>query len=273
MIEWKVEMKRSGMPGAHAGKGVRFTDAHGFSLIELMVVLIIISTLVLIGIREYAEYVERAKITKVQMDLEELAKSIRIHNTREDQPFNISTFTITELGKFVGTYLEKEPPFDPWGNPYRHSVNLGMVYSVGPDGKDSQRPGSVATISDDIIVRYIPAEFFITRAEYVDANRNNLIDFGDRLDLFFSRPAQMNNVTVFDFVTKKPERALGSAIIGSPAQGSVLSFVFASPVRPSLRVGETTIAPREFIESIIDCSRQPQPVRQLEEIVIQRKRM
>jgi len=238
-----------------------------------MVAIIIIATLVLIALREYAEYIEQAKVTKVQMDLEELAKSIRMYNTREDQPFTVSTFTSIDLGRFIGTYLEKEPPFDPWGNPYRHSSDLGVVYSLGPDGKDAQRPGSIATISDDIIVRYIPAGFFISKAEYVDANRNNLIDFGDRLDLHFSRPALMNNVTVFDFITKKPERALGSAIIGSPAQGRILSFVFASPVAPSLRVGETTIAPREFIETIVDCSRQPQPLRRLEEVVIQRKRM
>ncbi|HOY67884.1 MAG TPA: type II secretion system protein GspG [Candidatus Ozemobacteraceae bacterium] len=251
----------------------RSLDSRGFNLIELMVALIIIATLVLIAIREYAEYVQRAKITKAQMDLEELGKSVRMYNTREDQPFRIATFTVRELGRFVGTYLEKEPPSDPWGRPYRHNADLGVVYSVGPDGLDSQKFTGLATMADDIIVRYIPAEFFITKAEYVDANRNNLVDFGDRLDIHFSRPAMMTNVTVFDFLTKNPERALGSAIIASPAQGKILSFLFAAPVPPKIRVGETTIVPREFIESVIDCSPQPQPLRRLEEVVIQRKRM
>lgn len=251
----------------------RRLDSRGFNLIELMVALIIIATLILIAIREYAEYVQRAKITKAQMDLEELGKSVRMYNTREDQPFRIATFTIRDLGMFVGTYLEKEPPNDPWGRPYRHNADLGIVYSIGPDGLDSQRIGSPATMTDDIIVRYIPAEFFITKAEYVDANRNNLVDFGDRLDISFSRPAQMANVTVFDFLTKNPDRALGSAIVSSPAQGKLLSFLFAPPVPPRIRVGETTIVPREFIESVTDCSPQPQPLRRLEEVVIQRKRM
>lgn len=272
-IEVKGEMMRSLMLRKSVGRNNRFSDRQGFNLIELMVALIIIATLIIISIREYADYVQRAKFTKAQMDLEELAKAIRMYNTREDQPFRVATFTVFELGSFIGRYLEKEPPFDPWGSPYRHNADMGAVYSIGPDGVDSLQTGTVATQSDDILVRYIPSDFFIMKAEYVDANRNNRIDFGDRLDIYFSRPAQMSNVSVFDFITKNPERALGSAIISSPPRGSVLSFLFAAPIPPSIRIGETTIMPRDFIESILDCSNQPQPLRKMDEIVIQSKRM
>ncbi len=266
-------MKRLNMLRCRPVKGYRPLDARGFNLIEMMVAVIIIATLVLIAVREYGEYVLRAKITKAQVDLEELAKAVRMYNTKEEQPFRIATFTILELGSFVGTYLEKEPPFDPWGTPYRHNADMGIVYSIGPDGLDSQIRVIPNFPSDDIIVRYMPQEFFITKVEYVDANRNIRIDFGDRIDIFFSRPAKMTNVSVFDFITNYPERALGSAIVSSPPKGNVLSFLFASPVPPSINIGETTIRPRDFIDSIVDCSPQPQPLRKHDEILIQSRRM
>lgn len=255
------------------GKGCRIQGARGFNLIEMMVAVIIIATLVLIAVREYGEYVLRAKITKAQVDLEELAKAVRMYNMKEEQPFRVATFTILELGSFIGTYLEKEPPFDPWGTPYCHDAEMGIIYSIGPDGLDSQRRVIPNFPPDDIIVRYMPEEFFITKVEYVDANRNIRIDFGDRIDIFFSRPAKMTNVSVFDFITNNPERALGSAIVSSPPRGNVLSFLFAAPVPPSINIGETTIKPRDFIDSILDCSPQPQPLRKHDEILIQSRRM
>lgn len=266
-------MMRKFMLNRRTGANARLSDNHGFNLIELMVAVIIIATLVLVSMREYAEYIHQAKVTKAQVDLEELAKAIRMYNTKEDQPFTIATFTVFELGSFIGTYLEKEPPFDPWGSPYRHSPEMGIVYSIGPDGFDSQRREITGFPYDDIIVRYIPEEFFITKVEYVDANRNTRIDFGDRVDIFFSRPAKMVNVSVFDFITKNPERALGSAVISSPPKGNVLSFLFASPVPPTINIGETTIIPRDFIDSILDCSNPPQPLRKHDEIMIQSRRM
>lgn len=266
-------MKRIFMLKRRSGADARPSGNRGFNLIELMVALIIIATLVLTAIREYREYVQQAQITKAQMDLEELAKAIRLYNTREDQPFKVATFTILDLGGFIGTYLEKEPPFDPWGSPYLHSAEMGIVYSRGPDGFDSQVRTFENFPSDDIILRYMPKDFFITKVEYVDANRNTRIDFGDRVDIFFSRPAKMTNVSVFDFITNRPERALGSAIVASPARGTVLSFLFASPVAPTINIGETTIVPRDFIDSILDCSAQPQTLRKQDEIVIQSRRM
>lgn len=266
-------MKRLNMLMCGPKRESRIIDSRGFNLIEMMVAVIIVSTLLLIAVREYGDYILRAKITKAQVDLEELAKAIRMYNTKEDHPFNIATFTINELGTFIGSYLEKEPPFDPWGTPYRHNAEMGIVYSVGPDGLDSQRHTMPNFPSDDIVVRYIPEEFFITKVEYVDANRNIRIDFGDRIDIFFSRPAKMTNVSVFDFITNNPERALGSAIVSSSQKGNILSFLFAAPVPPSITIGETTIRPRDFIDSIVDCSPQPQPLRKHDEILIQSRRM
>ena len=244
----------------------------GFTLIDLMVTLLIISTLLIFAVDEYARYIADAKVTRATADLNELAQAVRLFNIREERSFKVATFTPTELGSFIGTYLEKEPPLDPWKRPYFHDYRQGMLYSFGPDGKDGSGVTGSGT-SDDIVTRYLPSTLFITRAVYFDANSNNLIDYGDYINLSFSRPAQVKDATVFDFVTSFPEKALGSAIVQSvPEDPFKARIVFTPPVPPSIRMGETTIAPREFIESIVDYSDTPIKLKMVENLVIQKQK-
>jgi general secretion pathway protein G len=244
----------------------------GFTLIDLMVTLLIISTLLIFAVDEYARYIEDAKVTRATADLNELAQAVRLFNIREERSFKVATFTPTELGSFIGTYLEKEPPLDPWKRPYMHDFRQGMLYSLGADGKNDALNIGSAT-SDDVVARYLPSRLFITRAVYLDSNSNNLIDYGDYINLTFSRPAQIKDATVFDFVTSSPEKALGSAIVQAiPEDPFRARIVFTPPVPPSIKMGETTIAPREFIESIVDFSDIPVKLVMVENLVIQKQK-
>jgi prepilin-type N-terminal cleavage/methylation domain-containing protein len=244
---------------------------RGFSLIELMIALFIMTALMSLAVNEYLQHIWDARITRCKTDLEEIGKTVRLYNIREDKTFEIGTFTFQYLGNLIGTYFEKEPPLDPWKRPYLHAPRQGVVYSVGEDGIDgTQFPGNSG---DDVVVAYIPRDFFITKALYVDGNQNNQVDYGDFIDVYFSRPARFKDVTAFDFVTGKPEKGLGSAVVEKATEGQSVRIYFVMPIRPTVRINETTIKPREYLESIEDFSPAPQRLNPAIEAVIQRKRM
>ncbi|PKL45880.1 MAG: hypothetical protein CVV41_02420 [Candidatus Riflebacteria bacterium HGW-Riflebacteria-1] len=245
-------------------------QARGFTLIELLVSLLIISTLLIFAVEEYKRHIETARISRARADIEELVKSVRLYNIREGKSFTVTTFAPMQLGNFIGNYLEKEPPRDPWGNYYMHAPDQGIVYSKGPDGISQST--LVATFTDDITLSYLPAAFFITRAEHVDSNLNNLIDFGDYIDVRFSRPAKFNNPVVVDFETVNPEKALGSALVKPGYDAFSARIEFTAPVPPTLITGETRLFPREYIESIVDLSPKPQPLQRQEGVIIEKKK-
>jgi len=246
-------------------------QARGFSLIELMITLIIISTILIYTITAYEEHLIAAKVTRARTDIEEICKAVRWYNIREEKPFAIGTFTPLYLGTFIGNFLEKAPPFDPWGKPYRHNPDLGIVFSTGPDFVEfGSRPGAP---DDDVVMHYLPEDFCITRAAYIDSNQNNQVDFGDEVEITLARPAQMANVNVFDFKTLNPESAFGSAKVVAPQKGSTLRLVFTPPVAPKIKLGETKLLPFYDIQSIKDFSHPPKTLGSVEEVVINRRRM
>ncbi len=244
----------------------------GFSLIELMVVLLVMSAILIFAIEEYRRHIEDARVARAKADLDELVKSVRLYNIREGRSFKVATFTLSELGGFIGTYLEKEPPKDPWGNFYLHSPELGVIFSQGPNGKADVLSETATSTVDDIIVRYLPENFFITQADYVDANLNNLIDFGDYIELRFSRPAVLKDPIFNDFETESPQKAIGTALILATQDPFVARIDFMPPEGPSMVLGETMLLPREYIDSIVDRSPVPKKLERLRGVIINKKR-
>ncbi len=236
-----------------------------------MVTLLILGVILVFAIHEYEDHIMSAKIARCRNDLEDLAKAVRWYNIREEKPFTIGTFTPQYLGAFIGTYLETAPPKDPWGQPFRHQPDLGVIYSCGPNMIDET--ADARPLSDDLVHYYLPADFYITKAEFIDATRNNQIDFGDEVEITFSRPARMEGVSLFDFVTVGPENAFGSAKVMAPAKGTSLKIVFSPPLPPKIRLGETRIKPYYDISSVVDCGSPPRRLGGVEAVVIQRRKM
>jgi general secretion pathway protein G len=225
----------------------------GFTLIELLVVLLILGLILIFAINEYLKAIETARIGKAKADMEELVKAIRLHNIKENNRFVVEVFSPNKLGSFVGNYLEKDAPLDPWGNYYRHAPNLGIVYSCGPNKKSEV--DTLIAESDDIVVSYYPKELFITKAEYVDLNQNNQIDFNDYIELIFSRTAIAEDAIGLDFDTDNPVKALGTVSIKGDEKNPLKARItLIPPIVSHIVIGETTILPREFIESIYDYS-------------------
>ena len=130
---------------------------HGWTLVELMIVLAIIATLAAIAVPLYANVTERAKVAGAIAEIRILDSEIAVFEAAKRR---LPT-SLAEIGR--GTLK------DPWGNPYEylefaggpsglirkdHSLHpLNSTYDLYSKGKDgqSQAPLTASASRDDII--------------------------------------------------------------------------------------------------------------------------
>lgn len=130
---------------------------RGFTLVELLIVVTILSILVAMVVPRLAGRTEQARKARAQADVKgniPLALDLfeldtgRYPTTEEDlaalltQPVGIADGTDEKIWR--GPYL-KHPPVDPWGRSY-HYVSPGVhnpqdydLFSLGPDGTEGTR--------------------------------------------------------------------------------------------------------------------------------------
>jgi general secretion pathway protein G len=126
----------------------RFKGQDGFTLIEIMVVILIIGLLALMVVPRLRGVADRAKRTKAQADIQELKQALdRYYLDNGSYPTTdqglqalVSPPTGGRLPSNYeqGGYIEKLPS-DPWGNQYFYQSD-GSTYalkSFGPDGVQS----------------------------------------------------------------------------------------------------------------------------------------
>ena len=124
----------------------------GFTLIELMLVVIIIGVLVSMVVPRLAGRSNEAKIIAARADINaNIAVALdlyEINNGKYPETLNVLTQK-TDDGK--GPYLKREPK-DPWGIEYRYKPlpDLGHLtdydlYSFGPDKLDNTGGGDDIT--------------------------------------------------------------------------------------------------------------------------------
>ncbi len=123
--------------------------AHGFTLLEMLVVLVIIGLLAgLVGPRLFSK-VDQSKITTTQTQAKMLRSAV------ENLRLDIGRYPTADEGlallskrpadaataaRWRGPYLDDALPLDPWGNAYQYAVpgadGQGFaLYSFGADGK------------------------------------------------------------------------------------------------------------------------------------------
>ena len=127
---------------AHGGRTLR----RGFTLIELMVVLVIIGVLAALIVPNVLDRTDDARVTAARTDVNNLMQALKLYRLDNQR------YPSTEqgLGALVNKptagpapvnwrrYLDKLPN-DPWGRPYQY-LNPGVhgeidVLSLGADGQ------------------------------------------------------------------------------------------------------------------------------------------
>lgn len=122
---------------------------RGFTLIEIVIVLTIISILAAGSIYMIKGNVDVAKETRVEGDLQNIMTQIQLYEARNMRPPTteqglkaLVEKPTTDPVPEKWTQLLEEVPKDPWGqeykyrNPAQKSKKAYDVYSVGKDGAD-----------------------------------------------------------------------------------------------------------------------------------------
>ncbi len=130
---------------------------RGFTLLELLVVMVIIGLLVgYVGPRYFAQIGKsEVKAARSQIDaFEKAVEQYRIDTGKfptDEQGLNALFVKPTDEPRWQGPYLKKQEPLDPWGNQYIYHFTGGSsdfeISSLGKDGAPGGE-GEAADISN-----------------------------------------------------------------------------------------------------------------------------
>ncbi len=138
---------------------MRHSQAHGYSLVELMLAAAVLSIITAIAIPAYQGYMETAQLGRVVHEMKQIELTI--------ENYRLDTGSYPNTLEEVGIEM-----LDPWGNPYQYlriegadPTGKGMqrkdhslvpinsdfdLYSMGEDGA-SAAPLTAASSQDDIV--------------------------------------------------------------------------------------------------------------------------
>ncbi len=122
------------------------TRSKGFTLLELLVVLVIIGLLAgYVGPRFFAQ-IGKSEVKTAGAQLDSLGKALdqyRLdtgHYPTTEQGLNALWVKPTDESRWWGPYLRKAAPKDPWGREYLYKSPGDHgdfdVYSLGKDGRE-----------------------------------------------------------------------------------------------------------------------------------------
>jgi len=120
---------------------------RGFTLIELMLVVIVIGILVAMVAPRFAGRSEQARIAAGQADISSHLSAALDLFEMENGRYPTTDEGLAALRKSgaKGPYLKRDVPLDPWKRPYvyrspgQHNREDYDLFSVGPDGTEGTK--------------------------------------------------------------------------------------------------------------------------------------
>ena len=134
---------------APRGPGLR-RDDDGFTLVELMVVLVIIGLLATIVIINVMPATDQAAVTKARADIATLEQGMEMYRLKHmNYPGGGDGLQL-----LVSERLVKRLPKDPWGNPYKYRApgqhGEYDLWSEGADGAPGGEGENTDIVSWDV---------------------------------------------------------------------------------------------------------------------------
>ena len=125
------------------------TRQRGFTLVEMLLVLVILATLAAVVVPKFAGRAKQAKVTAAKSQISNLEIAIDLFEidmgyfpkAGNDLSDLVQEPNSNNVRDWQGPYLKKGIPRDPWGNDYVYNypakMNIGSydIYSGGPDMK------------------------------------------------------------------------------------------------------------------------------------------
>jgi general secretion pathway protein G len=134
------------------GVGIR---GSGFTLLELLVVIVIIGLLAAYVGPKYFSQLGKSEVTIAKAQIEAFEKSLDTYRldvgrypTTEEGLAALMAAPDAATAKWNGPYLKKGIPQDPWGHPYQYRAPGSQgEYEITSLGKDGQ-PGGTGDNAD-----------------------------------------------------------------------------------------------------------------------------
>lgn len=135
-------MKKTKLPNGRVA-GARF----GFTLIELMVVLLILAMLATLAAPRVTKYLRKAKVETAKIQVEALGAAVEGFHLdvgrfpTDEEALRVLVAAPKDTEAWDGPYIKKKESLnDPWGRPYRYKTpgrNGDFdIYTLGADNKE-----------------------------------------------------------------------------------------------------------------------------------------
>jgi len=120
--------------------GSLYINEQGFTLIEILIVVIIIGLLASLVAPKLFKKVDKARINTAKAQIELLCSAIDTYRLDLGKfPSSLIELRVSTNPKWDGPYLPKDIPLDPWNNPYvyKYPGEHGPydIISYGADGQ------------------------------------------------------------------------------------------------------------------------------------------